>query len=139
MRDRLRFLKRAGWRGRTRKLARFAVAVAVASGPAIALVPRSDAHAATENVTAYTNGPCGQTCWYPANFHANAGDKVTWANGYGTHGLEQRNTASQWPSSCPKVDYPTCSFSQRGTYNFRCRVHLDSMTGSVTVDTGPPP
>ncbi|HXO67309.1 MAG TPA: hypothetical protein VN863_04875 [Candidatus Dormibacteraeota bacterium] len=74
----------------------------------------------------------------PANFHVNAGDKVTWANAYGTHGLEQLSTASPWPSSCPKVDYPTCTFSQRGTYNFQCR-YQTGMTGSVTVDTGPPP
>jgi plastocyanin len=141
MQWRPRLLKRpAGSRGRARKLANFGIALAVLSAPVITLVPGSDALAATAPVVAYKDGPCGALCWSPANFHVNAGDKVTWANGSGTHGLEQLNSGATWPASCPKNNpYPTCSFSQKGTYNFQCRVHHAAMTGSVTVDSGQPP
>jgi plastocyanin len=139
--------RQAGSRSRDRALAQLAIVATIASGPGIALVPRSDALAANAHILAYSGTLCGllnpgtgsQNCWYPANFHVNSGDQVSWSMGSGTHGLQTLNSGSQWPAGCQKSDYPTCSFSQKGTYNFQCKVHGASMSGSVTVDFGPPP
>jgi plastocyanin len=149
MRFRPRLLKRAaGSRWQNRTLARLALATAIAPAPLTAVLPHSYALAANAHVLAYSSaqlcsqlnpGSGSQNCWYPANFHVNAGDQVSWASGgSGTHGLLPLNSGSPWPAGC-HGDYPTCSFSQTGTYRFECRVHHASMSGSVTVDTGGPP
>jgi plastocyanin len=142
MRFRPRLLKRAaGSRSQNCTLARLALATAIASAPLTTVLPRSDALAANVNVQALSDGRCGPAvpnCWYPNNFHANTGDQVTWALGSGRHALQQLNTGAAWPGGC-RGDFPTCSFSQTGTYKFQCKIHGASMSGSVTVDTGGPP
>jgi hypothetical protein len=141
-----RVMSRGTGRGRrTLRLVWLATAAVVASSLAISPLPGADAQAANAHILAYGPGPCGPppspppVCWYPADFHINSSDQVTWAMGSGNHGLEQLSTGSAWPSSCPKdKKYPTCSFSKPGVYRFQCSVHHEKMTGSVTVDFVPP-
>ncbi len=91
--------------------------------------------------------------WKPASAEVGTGGSVTFKNSTSIqHGIEWTGTPPGTPS-CSGVPVGTwgtnwtgtCTFTQAGTYSFRCPVHPAEMTGTITVSssgtvtTGPPP
>jgi plastocyanin len=83
--------------------------------------------------------------WSPSVATVGAGGAVTFADNSSEveHGLEWTGPSGQPTPTCTGVPVDSsgtnwrgqCTFSQPGTYTFRCTVHPTEMTGTITVRT----
>jgi plastocyanin len=105
----------------------------------VALLCAGPASAANQTITALdaTTG-----AWSPTNVQIHVGDTVTWSFAGTTQAHNVASDSANWTLSSPiQVNHPavTYTFTAAGTYAFVCNVHPSTMTGTVSVDTGPPP
>jgi LPXTG-motif cell wall-anchored protein len=106
---------------------------------ALALGPASVAGAATKTVS------IGDNFYSPASVTISAGDTVTWTNnGAAPHTVTADNGSFDSSPNCP-ADTDAClqggdtyshTFSSAGTFGYFCKVHGQSMSGTVVVQGG---
>jgi LPXTG-motif cell wall-anchored protein len=117
-----------------RRLSAFAVLSLV-----LALGPASMAGAATKTVS------IGDNFYSPASVTISVGDTVTWTNnGAAPHTVTADNGSFDSSPGCP-ANVDACmqpgdtyshTFSAAGTFGYSCKVHGQSMSGTVVVQGG---
>ena len=106
------------------------------------LVPAAPAQAATEVVTGLDTSAAGPPAWDKPLVNIRPGDSVRWTfpNTTEFHNVwaQSPNWSDESPLGNPAPDYERV-FADVGDYVFICRVHPDTMRGTVHVAVDPPP
>jgi plastocyanin len=70
----------------------------------------------------------------PATVTVSVGDTVTWVNRQGSHDIQSNQPLFKSPP--PPVQTFSHTFTQAGTFGYRCNPHAFEMTGTVIVQAG---